>query len=229
VKRNHSATRKDFDLATVHRQFKDLGINLSEVQLQQFEIYYQEILQWNSKANLISKRDEERIVERHFLESAALSLFDFFRNDANVLDVGSGAGFPGVPIKLIRSDISLVLMDSNRMKTIFLKSLVEKLSLDKITVICERAEQASKNSDYLAKFDVVLSRAVAQLVIVYELAKPFLKSGGLFITLKGSRYNEELQRWVSRYPKLRPCIKQLPYLPGAKAKQQKIIVLPINC
>ncbi len=226
MKRNHSATLKDLNL--VHRQFTNLGINLSGVQLQQFKLYYKEILQWNSKANLISKRDEERIVERHFLESSALSLFDFFREDATVLDLGSGAGFPGVPIKIIRSDISLVLMDSNRMKALFLKNLVEKLNLEKVQVLCERAEQASKNIDYRAKFDIVLSRAVAELVKAYELAKPFLKSAGLFITLKGSRYHEELQLWVSRYPKLRPTIKQLPYSPNAKGKQQKIIVLPMN-
>lgn len=183
---------------------------LSRGQLNQFEIYYNELLKWNPKANLISKNDESRIVERHFLESALLSLLNEFQGELSVLDLGTGGGFPGVPVKIVKPDLQMTLLDSKRWKGLFLRHLIEVLELQNTEVLCERAEAAAENEKYRSRFDRVVCRAVTELSALYRLSSPFLKSGGALVAVKGSRLNDELNRFKAEYPGVSFEVKPFP-------------------
>ncbi len=198
------------NLSKLSELFKENDLPLSQIQLIQFEIYYNELLKWNPKANLISKNDESRIVERHFLESALLSLLNEFQGGLSVLDLGTGGGFPGIPLQIVTPDLQMVLLDSKRWKGLFLKHLIEVLELKNTEVLCERAEAAAKNEEYRNRFDRVVCRAVTDLSALYRLSRPFLKSGGNLVALKGSRLNNELNRFKAEYPGVLFEVKPFP-------------------
>ncbi|MCH8954523.1 16S rRNA (guanine(527)-N(7))-methyltransferase RsmG [candidate division KSB1 bacterium] len=198
------------NLSKLRELFKENDLPLSQIQLNQFEIYYNELLKWNPKANLISKNDESRIVERHFLESALLSLLNEFQGGLSVLDLGTGGGFPGIPLQIVTPDLQLTLLDSKRWKGLFLKHLIEVLELQNTEVLCERAEAAAENEEYRNRFDRVVCRAVTDLSALYRLSRPFLKSGGNLVALKGSRLNNELNRFKAEYPGVSFEVKPFP-------------------
>src|SRR3990172_1945716 len=179
---------KSSDIA---EKFITVGIDLSNIQAEQFKIYYDEILAWNLRAKLISKKDESRIVERHFLESSLLSFFEEFQKDAWVLDLGTGGGFPGVPLVILNRSLHLTLLDSKRWKTLFLKDLIAKLQIQ-VEIVYGRAEDVGLQELFFQKFDVTVSRAVTQLDNLFKLAIPFLRPKGKLITLKGSNLINEL-------------------------------------
>ncbi|NIR48506.1 16S rRNA (guanine(527)-N(7))-methyltransferase RsmG [candidate division KSB1 bacterium] len=194
----------------LHEHFAQAGIQLSELQSERFLLYHQELLSWNRRTNLISKNDEARIVQRHFLESALLSLFQILQGDVSVIDIGTGAGFPGLPLKIVQPAMSLTLLDSKRMKTLFLKSLIRKMNLSNIELVCERAEIAGKNQAFKHRFDVAMSRAVTSLSKLHEFASPFLKSGGTLVAIKGSNLGTEIATFEKSYPALSVSTKALP-------------------
>ena len=198
------------NLSKLSELFKENDLPLSQIQLNQFEIYYNELLKWNPKANLISKNDESRIVERHFLESALFSLLNEFQGGLSVLDLGTGGGFPGIPLQIVTPDLQLTLLDSKRWKGLFLKHLIEVLELQNTEVLCERAEAAAENEEYRNRFDRVVCRAVTDLSALYRLSRPFLKSGGNLVALKGSRLNNELNRFKAEYPGVSLEVKPFP-------------------
>lgn len=198
------------NLSKLRELFKENDLPLSQIQLNQFEIYYNELLKWNPKANLISKNDESRIVERHFLESALFSLLNEFQGGLSVLDLGTGGGFPGIPLQIVSPDLQLTLLDSKRWKGLFLKHLIEVLELQNTEVLCERAEAAAENEEYRNRFDRVVCRAVTDLSALYRLSRPFLKSGGNLVALKGSRLNNELNRFKAEYPGVSFEVKPFP-------------------
>lgn len=205
--------------------FKKIGIELTDHQVRQFEIYQKEILIWNDRASLVSKNDESRIVERHFLESAALLNLGCFNAAVSVLDLGAGGGFPGMPIKILRPPIKLTLLDSRRIKTLFLQSLVQKLALDNTSVVCGRAENLKDDPNFVNQFEVVLARAVAELAKVYSWAKPFLKPQGVFVTIKGSKLEAELKVFRARFPSATVSILSFPALLEEHTPHQKIALV----
>lgn len=164
----------------------------SEKIINSFRLYLIELLKWNKKINLISKNDETQVVSRHFLESIAmLEVFPFPEN-CSVIDVGSGAGFPGLPIKIIRPDLKMTLLDSKRYRILFLREIVSILKLSDINVVKERAESICDKNEYNQKFDFVIARAVTQLDKLYLWTYPFLKSGGSILTYKGGQIDKEI-------------------------------------
>ncbi len=162
-----------------------LGIVLTKEQLEAFAAYHQLLLDWNRRMNLISRADESRIVTHHFLDSLTPVPHLHWPEGIQLLDLGSGAGFPGVPIKIIRPQVSLTLLDSRRKRTLFLKKLVSLLALRSVSVICERAETLHCQEQYLGRFDLATARSVAPLSQLLPLALPFLKKGGKLIVYKG--------------------------------------------
>lgn len=211
---------KEFNASECMERFRSHNIFLTENATIQFRIYHAEILKWNSKANLISKKDESRIVERHFLESALLSLHEEFTGQKSVLDLGTGAGFPGVPLKIVCPELKMTLLDSKRWKCLFLKSLIQKLGLAEVEVLCERAEKASQDEAYRRKFDVVVSRAVTELKQLFDLAEPFCASTAVLIALKGSMAEIETERLKSVRPDLKISVLAFP---GLKFQKQKAV------
>ncbi len=209
----------------VKHEFQKLAIALTERQIQQFELYRDAILAWNDRASLISKGDERRILERHFLESAALLHLKRVAAAAEVLDLGSGAGFPGVPLKILKPELCLTLLDSRRIKALFLENLIQKLGLDRVSVVCERAENLKNHPDFQHKFDAVLSRAVGDLSKVYRWARPFLKPAGVFVAIKGSQLDAELRRFRSDFPTAEIALENFPTCLDATARNQRIVCI----
>ena len=206
------------DLASLGRRF---GVNLSSAQVDQFAAYSRLLLDWNERVNLTAITDPAEVIVKHFLDSlACLSLLlpaHQADRPVRLLDVGSGAGFPGLALKLARPEIVLTLLDSVGKKTAFLDHAASELGLADVEVLTGRAEEVGVHPRYRETFDVVTSRAVAELAVLVELCLPCLRVGGLMIAQKKAGIEDELRaagRAVQVLGgRLRPVIEY--ELPGA--------------
>jgi 16S rRNA (guanine527-N7)-methyltransferase len=174
---------------------QQLGIHLSQTQIEQFETYYRELIAWNGKINLTSITDYEEVQTKHFLDSlTVISAFSSKHRERppSTIDIGTGAGFPGIPLKIILPDISIMLLEATTKKTKFLEYLVTKLLLKDVDIVASRAEEIAHDTRYREKFDLVVSRAVASLPALVEFALPFCAIGGLFIAQKKGDITEEV-------------------------------------
>lgn len=169
---------------------RELGLNYTEAAVAGFEKYADHLSLRNEVMNLTAITDRDDIARLHFLDCAALLSQYSFPQNCKVIDVGTGAGFPGVPLKLLRPDINLTLLDSQRKRIGFLEELCAMLELPEVSCIWARAEEAALQLG--AGFDVAVSRAVAQLNILCELCLPFVRTGGVFIAMKGPDCSEEV-------------------------------------
>lgn len=166
---------------------KKLGWHLRQRQLEQFSIYYKELVDWNRRMNLTAITDYEEVQLKHFLDSLSVTLAlkpPMNGGDFRLIDVGTGAGLPGIPLKILLPDINLVLLDSTAKKADFLHHLKSKLGLDDIEIVVGRAETIAHEAHYREKFKLVLSRAVASLPALVELALPFCTVSGSFVAQK---------------------------------------------
>lgn len=206
----------------LERGLKKFGIKFNRKQQEKFVLYQKEIIAWNRKVNLISKKDENRIVTHHFLDSACC--LRYFPQKALVIaDVGSGAGLPGIPIKILRPDLKITLIESKRKKIYFLKSVVEKLSLVNINIICERAENIK------TQYDIVVTRELMKLKKSLKICLPLLKEGGLFINFKGGDITSELKEAERILKKLGGCIKCVEKVKLPFTNKERKLVLIHKC
>ncbi|GAI07670.1 unnamed protein product [marine sediment metagenome] len=171
---------------------KELGIELSEKQAKQFLTYLEILQDWNKRMNLTSLKNPREIIITHFLDSLTI-LKAIDRKEISAIDIGTGAGFPGIPLKILRPEISLSLLDSSRKRIEFLKYLSNSLKLKGLEIIWGRAEEYGRKEGYRERYDIVLARALARLNILVELGIPFLKIRGLFIAQKGQKLRGELE------------------------------------
>ena len=195
-----------------------LGLQLNPEQLEQFNTYYQELVGWNRRINLTAITDYEEIQVRAFLDSLTVVLAWQPPSDdepTRVLDVGSGGGMPGVPLKIAFPGIRLVLLEATKKKVNFLKHLSDRLALDNVQVLTGRAEEVAREDDYRETFDLVLSRAVAKLATLAELALPFCTVGGMFVAHKKGNVDWEIIR-------AEPAIITM----GGKLREVKSVDLP---
>ena len=168
-----------------------LGLNLTPQQVEAFQLYREELLRWNRRVNLTAIVGYREVQVRHFLDS--LTVAPLVGDKASrLLDIGSGAGFPGLPLKIVHPGIELTLVDSVHKKADFLHHLVERLALDGVEVVAERVESLAHDSRYRQRFDTVVSRAVAALATLAELALPFCTVGGTFIAMKKGHIDSEV-------------------------------------
>ena len=175
------------------RGLEKLKIPADDKKIEQFKLYSSLLKEWNEKMNLTAVTDDEGIAVKHFLDSILpISCIDFSQFK-KIADVGTGAGFPGIPIKIMLPDTKLSLIDSLNKRITFLREVTGRLELKNIECIHERAEELSKNPEYREQYDAVLSRAVANMTVLCEYCLPFVKVGGAFIALKSSDSDEELQ------------------------------------
>ncbi len=165
-------------------KFSEYGLTLSHELYEKLDIYAEYLVEYNNNVNLTAITDPEGILIKHFIDSILLCKYVEIPENASVIDVGTGAGFPSVPLKLYRPDIKLTLLDSLNKRIVFLNSLCEKLGIEAET-IHSRAEDASKTSEYREKFDIACARAVANMSLLSELCIPFVKVGGCFTAMKG--------------------------------------------
>lgn len=177
----------------MHQNARKLGIDLSEVQLTQFAVYQKELLQWNAKTNLISEKSAQEIISRHFLDSlTALQFIE--KKNARIIDIGCGAGFPGLPLKIASADLHLYLLETNRKKVSFLKHIVRLLNLTHTFVLHERVENLLKSVAWKDFFDILISRAAFKLPEMLPLGTFFLMPGGKLVALKGNDIATEFSR-----------------------------------
>ena len=167
------------------------GISLSARQLEQFDRYFSLLIEWNQKMNLTAITEPHEVAVKHMIDS--LSAYDaaVFPESMSLIDVGTGAGFPGIPLKILRPDIHLTLLDSLNKRVRFLETVVTALGLTDVACVHARAEEAARQKIYRERFDMAVSRAVARLPILAEYTLPFVKKGGYFVALKGMKYQEE--------------------------------------
>ena len=168
-----------------------LGINLSEIQLKQFYNYMNLLIEWNKKINLTAITEPDEIILKHFVDSLTISRY--ISDGTKVVDVGTGAGFPGIPLKIVRQDVDITLLDSLQKRINFLDEVINELNLEKITTVHSRVEDFGKDKKYREKFDIATSRAVANLSTLSEYLLPLVKVGGKVISMKGSLIQEELE------------------------------------
>lgn len=168
------------------------GVKLDDNQLSQFYTYYEMLIEWNEKINLTAITDFDEVIKKHFLDSIAIGRVISQMDSVSMLDIGTGAGFPGIPIKIAFPNIEIVLMDSLNKRVTFLNEVITALSLTKIEAIHGRAEDFAKKDLLREKFDYCVSRAVANLSSLCEFCLPYVKVGGKFISYKSEKAKEEL-------------------------------------
>ena len=178
------------------------NIILSDIALEKFEIYRKLILEWNEKINLTAITDEEAMNTKHFLDCLLLTKTGLFDDDKSVLDVGTGAGFPAIPLKLYNENLKVTMLDSLNKRIKFLNIVIDDLNLKNIKAIHGRAEEVGRKEGFRENFDIVSSRAVASLSLLLEFTIPFLKVNGLFLAMKGPSYLEEVESSKNALKKL---------------------------
>ena len=193
----------------------DMGLSVSQEQTMQFAQYSALLKEWNEKMNLTAIVDDDGIAVKHFLDSILPLAHITVGQGASLADVGTGAGFPGLPIKIIRPDLTVTLIDSLQKRIRFLDRVCNDLRLEAISCKHGRAEELGKDKDYREQFDVLVSRAVANMTVLCEYCLPFVKVGGMFVALKAQEVEEELT-------KAKPMIGTL----GGKVEQVLEVPLP---
>lgn len=169
----------------------EYGLNLTEDQISAFNKYYELLYEWNKKINLTAITESKDVAIKHMVDSLSCFKADLFKENISLIDVGTGAGFPGLPLKIFYPSLKLTLLDSLNKRVKFLQLVVDELGLKDVEVIHARSEEAARNKKYREKFDLATARAVARLPIICEYCLPFVKDGGTFIALKGRQYEEE--------------------------------------
>lgn len=172
---------------------KESGITLTDKQIKQFETYFEMLVEWNEKINLTAVTEKEEVYLKHFFDSVTPSFYIDFNEIETICDVGAGAGFPSIPLKIVYPHLQITIVDSLNKRIKFLNELAASLDLDKVNFVHDRAETFGKSKQYRESFDLVTARAVARLSVLSELCLPLVKKGGQFVALKGSQGNEELE------------------------------------
>lgn len=179
------------------KQITGNKIELSEAQLAQFETYYEMLIEKNKVMNLTAITEREEVILKHFIDSVALAgYYDFSdkKNKLRLIDVGTGAGFPAIPMKIAFPQLQVTLFDSLNKRVKFLQDVIDELGLEDCTAVHGRAEEGGKDRNLRGQFDLVLSRAVANMAVLSEYCIPFVKQGGYFIAYKTDKVDEELEQ-----------------------------------
>lgn len=171
----------------------DKGILISDEQMEQFKTYYELLIDWNSRMNLTAITEKEEVYLKHFYDSISTAFYFDFSKPITLIDIGAGAGFPSIPLKIVYPYVDVTIVDSLKKRITFLETLGEALNLQQVSFLHDRAETAGRNPQLRDQFDIAISRAVARMPVLTELCMPFVKQGGQFIALKGMQGEEELK------------------------------------
>lgn len=204
----------------------EININLDDEKKEKFYYYMNLLIEWNEKINLTAITEPDEIILKHFIDS--LTIEKYIKDNAVIADIGTGAGFPGIPLNIVNSDSKYVLVDSLNKRINFLNEVIEKLELNNIQTIHSRVEDFAKNNR--EKFDIATSRAVAQLNILLEYLLPLVKIGGICICMKGANIKEEIENSKNALEILGGKIEKIEEitLPGSDIKRNIIIVKKVK-
>ncbi|MCK1241181.1 16S rRNA (guanine(527)-N(7))-methyltransferase RsmG [Streptococcus uberis] len=176
-----------------YKALEDFDIHLNDFQKEQFDIYFQTLVEWNDKINLTAITEKNDVYLKHFYDSIAPILHGYIKNEPiKLLDIGAGAGFPSIPMKIIYPQLDITIIDSLNKRITFLKQLSEVLHLEGVHFFHGRAEEFGQDINFRAQFDIVTARAVARMQILSELTIPFLKLNGKLLALKAQAVDQEL-------------------------------------
>ena len=176
------------------QKLEQLGITLSETQKQQFDKFYELLIEWNKVMNLTGITEYEEVNEKHFVDSLSIVKAIDINEVSSVIDIGTGAGFPGIPLKIAFPHLKVVLLDSLNKRINFLNTVINELGLKDISTIHGRAEDFAKKPEYREQFDLCVSRAVANLATLSEYCVPYVKKDGMFVPYKSGEIDEELEQ-----------------------------------
>ncbi|WP_096202888.1 16S rRNA (guanine(527)-N(7))-methyltransferase RsmG [Bacillus sp. FJAT-45350] len=171
---------------------EEKGIQLSPQQLEQFDLYFKTLVEWNEKMNLTALTEENDVYLKHFYDSISASFYYDFTKPMSIIDVGAGAGFPSIPIKICFPHLQVNIVDSLNKRIGFLEHLSKTLGLEDVHFYHDRAETFGQNKDHRGRYDVVIARAVARMPVLAELCLPLVKTNGTWIAMKGAGASEEL-------------------------------------
>jgi len=203
------------------------GLKLTPPQVDAFGLYYQQLLIWNERISLTSITDYEEVQVKHFLDSlSCLQVLDTVAPDARCIDIGAGAGFPGLPLKIVWPRLQLTLLESVGKKVRFLTHMVEAMGLQETDIVQGRAEELGRNPDYREAFDVALARAVAQMSVLVEYALPLVRVGGIFVAQKGDDIEVEMKSAGAAIELLGGRLQEIKpvYLPGSEIARHLVVV-----
>ncbi len=203
---------------------KSINIILSDEQLDKFQKYYDILIETNKYMNLTAITEVEDVVQKHFIDSIALiNYIDI--SDKSIIDVGTGAGFPGIPLAIVKEDAQFTLMDSLNKRIKFLNDVIEVCNLNNVNTVHSRAEDLGRNEDYREQFDICVSRAVANMSVLLEYCIPFVKSKGEFISYKSDSVDEEVKQSQNAQKKLGCKLNAVEkfVLPGTDIQRKFII------
>ena len=209
-------------------KLNEFNIEISDNQLEKFDKYMRLLLEWNEKINLTSIVEPDEVKIKHFLDS--LTVLKYIHDDDKVIDIGTGAGFPGIPLKIMKPDAKITLLDSLNKRINFLNIVIEELGLKNIETIHGRAEEFARNKMYREKYDVAVSRAVANLSTLTEYMLPFVKVGGKCICMKGANVKEEVDKAKNAIQELGGKIEKIDnfYLSNNDNERNIIIIKKIK-
>lgn len=169
------------------------GLAVNAAQLAQFERYFELLVEWNEKMNLTGITEKDAVYEKHFFDSIALAFYMDLTKAGSLADIGSGAGFPSIPLKIMFPHLQITIVDSLNKRISFLKHLAEQLNLNDVQCVHGRAEDIARLPEHRDHYDVVTARAVARLNVLNEFCLPFVRQGGMFAAMKGAKSEEEVQ------------------------------------
>ena len=210
------------------KECKNINLEISLEDANKFYKYMKLLLEWNEKINLTAITEENEVIIKHFIDS--LTIYKYLNEAKSIIDVGTGAGFPGIPIKILNKEIDITLMDSLNKRINFLNEVVKKLNLERISCIHSRAEELGRDKKFREKYDVAVSRAVANMSTLVEYLLPFVKVGGMCICMKGSSIDEELKEAEKAIKMIGGKIEKVEkiILPNSNYERNIVIIRKIN-
>lgn len=208
-------------------ELANYGFKLSSKQKEQFATYYNKLIEFNKKVNLTRITDKNEVYLKHFFDSITplLEFSDLFKGEKSLCDVGAGAGFPSLPIKILCPDLSITIVDYLGKRLKFLDELVSDLSLDKVTLVHSRAEDAGQNKNLREKFDLVTGRAVARMSVLSEYCLPLAKVDGYLVALKGPKAQDELAEAKNAIEVLGGSVKEVKELTLPDTDDERTLIV----
>ncbi|MDR0267899.1 16S rRNA (guanine(527)-N(7))-methyltransferase RsmG [Paenibacillus sp.] len=208
------------------QRLHDKGIEITSSQIDQFEIYYKELVEWNEKMNLTGITDREQVYTKHFYDSVSLAFYVNMNDVKMMADIGSGAGFPGIPLKICFPQLELTIIDSLNKRIKFLEHIAQETGLQHVQLLHGRAEDWARKPEHRDKYDLVTARAVAKLAVLNEFCLPYVKVGGIFAAMKGSSPDDEIKEASRSLKELKGKLQRVEHftLPIEESERHIIVI-----